>query len=206
MIRFKNVSLQLGNKQLLKNFNLRISKGDKVLLAAESGTGKTSLLRLILGFNAPDEGRILFNKKVITAETIHKVRRQIAYLSQDVDFPNGKVSEVFEDIFDFEANRHINFSEERLIEKLDEFNLPHEILNKNTSIISGGERQRLGWALIQLLDRSVLLLDEPTSAMDEKQKQRFIDFVANTNKTVICVSHDPVWQIEPMKTITSFIA
>lgn len=206
MIRFKNVSLQLGNKQLLKDFNLRINKGDKVLLATESGTGKTSLLRLILGFNDPDEGKILFNKKEISPETIQKIRRKIAYLSQDVDFPNGKVREVFKEIFDFEANRHINYSEEKLIEKLDEFDLSPEMLDKNTSIISGGERQRLGWALVQLLDRSVILLDEPTSAMDEKQKQRFIDFVANTKKTVICVSHDSIWRIDSMKIITSLIA
>ncbi|MGQ7868188.1 ABC transporter ATP-binding protein [Sunxiuqinia sp. sy24] len=206
MIRFKDVSLTRGNKQLLKNFNLRIGKGDKVLLAAQSGSGKTSLLRLILGFSDPDSGKIFFKKNAITPETIQKMRRQMAYLSQDVDFPNGKVREVFQEIFQFATNKHLPYSEEKLREKLTAFDLPETLLDKNTSIISGGERQRLGWILLLLLDRPILLLDEPTSAMDEKQKQRFIDYVIQTRKTVICVSHDPAWQIPEMKIITNFIA
>lgn len=205
MIRFKDVSLRLGNKQLLKNFNLRIAKGDKVLLAAQSGSGKTSLLRLILGFIDSDSGQLFYKKKAISPESIQKIRSQMAYLSQDVDFPNGKVRDVFQEIFQFDSNKHVAYSQEKLLEKLRAFDLPEALLTKNTSIISGGERQRLGWALIQLLDRPVLLLDEPTSAMDEKQKQRFIDYVAQTRKTVICVSHDPAWQIPEMKVITNLI-
>ena len=131
MIRFKDVSLSLGNKQLLKNFNLRIGKGDKVLLAAQSGSGKTSLLRLILGFSDPDSGNIFFKKKAITSETIHQIRRQMAYLSQDVDFPNGKVREVFQEIFQFATNKHLAYSEEKLREKLAAFDLPETLLNKN---------------------------------------------------------------------------
>ena len=206
MIRFKNVSLSLGNKQLLKNFDLLIKKGEKVLLYAQSGSGKTSLLRLILGFTDPDEGKVLFKQKAIAPENIQKIRRQVAYLSQDVDFPNGKVRDVFHEIFQFTANKHLKYSDEKLNEKLNEYDLSEEIMDKNTSIISGGERQRLGWILVILLDRPVLLLDEPTSAMDDKQKKRFIDFVAQTKKTVICVSHDPEWQIPGMKMITNFKA
>lgn len=175
------------------------------MLYAQSGTGKTSVLRLILGFADPDEGTVYFKKKPITAATIQSVRKQVAYLSQDVDFPNGKVREVFYEIFQFSANRHLKYSDELLIEKLREYDLSEEILDKNTSIISGGERQRLGWILAILLDRPVLLLDEPTSAMDDRQKKRFIDFVAQTKKTVICVSHDPDWQIPDMKLISTFI-
>ncbi|HKJ41142.1 MAG TPA: ATP-binding cassette domain-containing protein [Sunxiuqinia sp.] len=205
MIRFKGVSLSLGNKLLLKNFDLRIRKGDKVLLYAHSGSGKTSLLRLILGFTTPDEGTIYFKKKPITTRNIQSVRKQVAYLSQDVDFPNGKVREVFHEIFQFSANRHLNYTDELFIEKLYDYDLSEEILDKNTSIISGGERQRLGWILIILLDRPVLLLDEPTSAMDDRQKSRFIDFIEQTKKTVVCVSHDPEWQIPNMKIVSTFI-
>jgi ABC-type proline/glycine betaine transport system ATPase subunit len=203
MIRFKNVSLKRGNKQLFKNFELRIGKGDKILLSAQSGSGKTTLLRLILGFIDPDEGKILFKQKKLAPENFQKIRKHFAYLSQEVDFPNGKVRDVFQEIFQFPANRHLGYTNEKLLEKLHEYNLPDEIMNKNTSIISGGERQRLGWIMVMLLDRPVLLLDEPTSAMDDKQKQRFIDFVAHTKKTVVCVSHDPDWQFSAMKVIST---
>lgn len=205
MIRFKNVALKLGNKQLMKNFNLTIAKSEKLIFSAPSGSGKTSLLRLIMGFSDPDEGKILFNQKEVKTENLHRIRKKIGYLSQDIDFPNGKVAAVFQEIFNYSANKHIHYSERTMIEKLKEVDLSKEILHKNTSDISGGERQRLGWVLIMLLERSVLLLDEPTSAMDDKQKQFFIDYISKTKKTVICVSHDPDWQVPGFTNINSLL-
>ena len=206
MIRFKNISLKLGNKQLLGNFNLNIAKGEKVVISSPSGSGKTSLLKLILGFLVADEGKIIFNQKEVNPENIRKIRKSIGYLSQNIDFPNGRVSEVFQEILSYSANKSIHYTTELLVAKLQELNLPEEILHKNTSDISGGERQRLGWALIMLLNRSVLIIDEPTSAMDDKMKQFFIDYISKTKKTVICVSHDIEWQIPQVKVILSLLS
>ncbi|MGQ8336008.1 ABC transporter ATP-binding protein [Sunxiuqinia sp. A32] len=206
MIRFKNITLKLGNKQLFDQFNLTVAKGEKVVFSAPSGSGKTSLLKLVLGFVDPENGKVFLNGKEVKPENLRKIRKQIGYLSQDIDFPNGKVRDVFQEIFNYSANKSIHYSEEKLIEKLKEVNLTEETLLKNTSEISGGERQRLGWVLIMLLDRSVLLLDEPTSAMDEKQRQFFIDYIINTKKTVLCVSHDPAWQLPGIRNISHFQA
>lgn len=160
----------------------------------------------MLGFFDPSEGKIIINQKEVKPENMRSIRSEIGYLSQDIDFPNGKVSEVFQEIFNYTANKSIHYTEEKLVEKLKELQLPDEILKKNTSEISGGERQRLGWALIMLLDRHILLLDEPTSALDDKMKQYFIDFIIHTKKTVICVSHDPEWRIPEMKVISKLLA
>ena len=203
MIRFKNVSLTLGNKQLLDHFNLNIAKGDKVVISAPSGSGKSSLLKLLLGFYQPDEGKILFNQKELNPENMRIIRSQIGYLSQDVDFPNGKVEDVFNEIFHYTVNRDLNFNRDILSEKIHEVNLKEDILGKNTVDISGGERQRLGWILVMLLNRPVLLLDEPTSALDETMKNYFVDYIKQTKKTVICSSHDKEWQIAPIRVITS---
>ncbi|RKD91705.1 ABC transporter ATP-binding protein [Mangrovibacterium diazotrophicum] len=203
MIRFKNVSLTLGNKQLLEQFNLNIAKGDKVVISAPSGAGKSTLLKLLLGFFEPDEGRILFNQKELRPENMRLIRSQIGYLSQDIDLPNGKVEEVFDEIFHYAVNRNINYSRDMLIEKIREVNLKEDILAKNTIDISGGERQRLGWILVMLLNRPVLLLDEPTSALDEAMKNYFVDYIKQTKKTVICSSHDKEWHTEPMRIITN---
>jgi ABC-type multidrug transport system ATPase subunit len=132
------------------------------------------------------------------------IRSQIGYLSQDIDFPNGKVNEVFQEIFSYTPNKHIQYSTEKLTDKLQLVNLSPEILQKNTSDISGGERQKLGWVLIMLLDRPVLLLDEPTSALDEKQKQFFINYITSTDKTVLCSSHDVEWQFPGIRIISGF--
>lgn len=204
MIQFQNISLKLGNRQILDQFNLTVSKEEKIVLTAPSGSGKTSLLKLILGFIDADQGTIRVNRVNVKPGNMQKIRSQIGYLSQDIDFPNGRVSEVFQEIFSYSANLHIHYSTEKLTEKLLLLNLPSEILQKNTSDISGEERQKLGWALIMLLDRPVLLLDEPTSALDEKQKLFFIDYVTATRKTVICASHDPEWQLPGIRIITGF--
>ena len=203
MIRFKNVSLKLGNKQLLGQFNLNIAKGDKVIISAPSGSGKSSLLKLLLGFMEADEGKIIFNQKEVKTENMRAIRSQIAYLSQDIDLPNGKVEEVFNEIFHYSINRSLAFSREIFVEKLRQVKLNEDILKKNTVDISGGERQRLGWILVMLLDRPVLLLDEPTSALDETMKLFFVDYIKHSKKTVICSSHDPEWHTAPMRVITN---
>ncbi|WP_163709647.1 ABC transporter ATP-binding protein [Mangrovibacterium lignilyticum] len=205
MIRFKDVSLKLGNKQLLEHFNLNIAKGDKIVISAPSGSGKSTLLKLILGFHQADQGKIIFNQKEVNSENMRAIRSQIGYLSQDIDLPNGKVEEVFNEIFHYTANKNLPFSQQLLLEKIREVQLGEDILQKNTSDISGGERQRLGWILIMLLDRPVLLLDEPTSALDEPMKHFFVDYMKHTNKTVICSSHDKEWQTEPIRVISNLL-
>ncbi len=204
MIQFQNISLRLGNRQILDQYNLKILTGEKVVFTAPSGSGKTSLLKLIMGFIDANQGTIRFNHTEVKPGNMQLIRGQIGYLSQDIDFPNGRVSEVFEEIFRYSPNKHVSYSAEILKEKLHLVNLPPEILQKNTIDISGGDRQKLGWALIMLLDRPVLLLDEPTSALDEKQKQFFINYVTATAKTVLCSSHDEEWLLPGMRIISGF--
>jgi ABC-type bacteriocin/lantibiotic exporter with double-glycine peptidase domain len=201
MIRFKNVSLTLGNKQLLDHFNLTVADGEKVVISAPSGAGKSSLLKLLLGFFEPEKGKITFNGQTVKPENMRQIRSQIGYLSQAIDFPNGKVETVFKEIFQYSINRNIPFSREILLKKVRELKLDDNILQKNTVDISGGERQRLGWALLMLLDRPVLLLDEPTSALDDRMKRYFVDYIRQSDKTVICSSHDPEWQTGPIRII-----
>ncbi len=203
MIRLQNVSLTLGNKQILDHFNLKIGKGEKVVLSAPSGSGKTSLLKLLMGFIDADQGKVLFDGEEIIPGNIQKIRSKVGYLSQDIDFPNGRVDEVFHNILSFTEGRGNTFRPELLSKKLEEVNLSDNVLRKNTSDISGAERQRLGWVLIMLLDRPVLLLDEPTSALGNSQTQFFVDYTIHSGKTVICATHDNEWILPNVKVISA---
>ncbi len=158
-----------------------------------------------MGFAQPDQGQVLVNQMEVSPDNLRQIRSQIGYLSQDVDLPNGKVEQVFAEIFNYAGNRHLAYHPDLLKEKALALKLDGDILRKNTADISGGERQRLGWILLMLLDRPILLLDEPTAALDKTMKQYFVDWIAKSKKTVICSSHDPEWQAPSMRIIQNLL-
>ena len=204
MIDIRNVSFKSGERLIFNRLNLTVGDGEKIVLSAPSQCGKTCLLKLILGFIFPDEGQIYVDNKRVIPDNMQRILGKIGYLSQGIDFPSGKVANVFEDIFRSKTNTHIGYSEDMLKRTLKKTGLSKDILSVNTIDISGNIRQRLGWTLIMMLDRPVLLLDEPTSAMDKEQKLFFINYVMNTNKTVICSSHDEEWLFTGVRTIQKF--
>ena len=88
-----------------------------------------------------------------------------------------------------------------LIQTLKEFNLDSNILSKNINQLSGGEKQRLAFVIIILLDRKIWILDEITSSLDQDMKEKVINYILNTNKTVILVSHDKTESLNNFRTV-----
>ncbi len=200
MIRFEDVCLSFGGRTILDNFSLEIEAGEKILLNAPSGRGKSSLIKLLLGFIRPQRGNIYYRDKKITGESIHSIRRNIAWVNQDITLRKLKVDELLKEVGDFSANRGINFFG-RLDELLEEFALSREILHKNIDKLSGGERQRLGLIIAILMDREVLLLDEVTSSLDSAMKRKVEEWIASTHKTVILISHDSHWNKDNFRVV-----
>lgn len=193
MIQYNNIDLRLGDKQIFKDFNLNISAGDKVLLNAPSGSGKSTLVKMLLGFQRPDKGQITLNDQTLDKHTCQKFRSQCSYVSQDVDLPQIPVIDLFERIYGFKANHTLSLNESRIKETFNLFDLEHAILKKNVKNLSGGERQRLGLVLCLELNRPIWLLDEVTSGLDRELKQKVFDLVVESDKTVMIISHDDIW-------------
>lgn len=200
MIRFEDVCLSFGGKTILDNFSLEIEAGEKILLNAPSGRGKSTLIKLLLGFIRPQRGSIYYKGKKLTGESIHSIRRDIAWVNQDITLRKLKVDELLKEVGDFSANRNINFFG-RLDELLEEFALSREILHKNIDKLSGGERQRLGLIIAILMDREVFLLDEVTSSLDAAMKRKVEEWIASTDKTVILISHDSHWNKDNFRVV-----
>ncbi|MCY6484760.1 ABC transporter ATP-binding protein [Clostridium aestuarii] len=198
MIEFCNVNISFKDKKIFEDFNFKINKGDKVLLNAPSGSGKSTLFKLLLGFLKPDYGIIKFNEEKLDKNNIRSVRSNISYVSQDIEFINEKVDILIHGIFSYEYNKNKNFNNEKLKELLEYFELNINILEKKVSELSGGERQRIGLIIAIFLDREVLLLDEITSALDYKLKQKVVEYITTINKTVLVISHDEVWKQIPI--------
>jgi putative ABC transport system ATP-binding protein len=188
---FENICLSRGNKNIFSGFSFNINKNEKILIQGKSGIGKTTLFRILLGFQAVDSGKVRFNGLDINRENIRKIRARIFYLSQDIDLRKEIFKEIFEEIFSF---NNVEYSD-RLEEILCLLDLPHNIFDQNIKDFSGGERQRAGLLICFLLNRPVWLLDEPTSALDDKMKQKVADYILKCeNNTAIIISHDEAWK------------
>ncbi len=193
MIEFRDLSLSVKNRQLFKNYNLKIEQGEKVVFSSVSGSGKTTLFRLLLGFQQPDAGEIIVNGQLLEPKTIKEIRRSISYISQDVDLQKTTFSELLDDIYSYEANKELSRHDDQISKLLNRFKLNVDYLDKIIPELSGGERQRLGLIICCLLQRPIWLLDEPTTALDEDLKKLVVENVLQSNSTALIISHEKHW-------------
>lgn len=192
LFKIDGITRQFSEKFVLRNFSFELAKGDKLNIAGRSGIGKTTLFRLLLGFDKPDSGSIYFNGELLTDEKVWEVRRQVAYVSQDLNIGRGLVRALFSETLNYKANlHHKHASEKEILQHLTYFQLPETILDKNIEELSGGEKQRLAIVNALILKRTIFFLDEVTSALDPELKTRVLDyFLVNTEFTVLYISHD----------------
>ena len=194
MIRFHNVHIRFKETPLLQNLTFTVKAGDKMLFYGKSGIGKTTIFRLLLGFEEVQTGRIYFNEQPLDAETCWDIRHKTAYVSQDPDIGSGKVEHMLERIFSFKANQHIGLQKGKLEDLMDFLRLPMSMLDDDYEKLSGGEKQRIAILAALLLERDIFLLDEVTSSLDTELKHKIIErFMQNRKWTVLDVSHDAAW-------------
>jgi len=189
MIDFRHITKSFGKKRVLHNFNLKVEKGEKVIIYGKSGGGKSTILKMLMGFEKPDSGQIYFGNDPVDESTVWEVRKSVSYVSQDTDIGEGPVNSLIEEICSYHSNQGRTCHPAML--RL--FRLNKAILDKNIEDLSGGERQRVAILVSLMLDRKVLLLDEVTSALDSRLKDRVVDFFLSKEWTVIAISHDDSW-------------
>lgn len=191
-ISFNNITFSFESEQIVTDFSFEAKPGQHTLLKGESGSGKSTLLKLLLGFHKPQKGNIAVDRKDFDAR---KVRKQTAWLPQDLNLGSGTVAEVMAKPFEFAANQSAENKNAKQIrlQTLRVLGLDPEILDKQFRDLSTGQRQRVGLAICHLLNKPLLLLDEPTSALDKASKQKAAELLLNKNRTVISTSHDPFW-------------
>lgn len=201
MIKIKDIDLSFGEKQIFSNLSITINRGEKVLLKAPSGKGKSSLLKILMGFIVPDSGDVQIADKCLCSQNIKEIRSRIAYLPQELSFPKMKVEEFIKNVLDYESNRAIPYQVKEIGKMLDSLSLPQDILSQDTTLLSGGEKQRVGILIMQLLNREIFLLDEITSALNIELKEFIASYFLKMDKTIIVVSHDEVWQQNDLRIV-----
>ena len=195
-ILIDNVFFQYPDSQkgCLRGVSLHISPGEKIAIAGISGCGKSSLLRLLIGFERADQGMIFFDGRPITSLNLTSLRQNIGSVFQFSRLIPGTI----------ETNVTLNatkkVSESAVWDALDKaaigdeirklpLKLETEISESNSSGFSGGQRQRILLARAYINNPDILILDEATSALDNITQSRVLDAILAFRQTVIMVAH-----------------
>lgn len=195
MIEFKNIKKSYKNSIVLEDFNLKIDKGNLVVLIGSSGCGKTTLLKMINRLIDPTAGDIFVDGKNNKDVDPIELRRSIGYVIQQTGlFPHMTVKENIEII-----PKLMGRSQEAIDKKTVElFNMvgldPEKYSDRYPVELSGGQQQRVGVARAFATDAEIILMDEPFSALDpitrtELQEQLF-NIQKEYKKTIVFVTHD----------------
>lgn len=198
-IEFKNVSFSYTpqGKNVLSNISLSINKGDMVAFVGKTGSGKTSLIDLVLGLIHPKSGTIAVDDEILSHDNIHRWQKIIGYVPQFVFLSDSTISKNVA----FGINEEY-ISKENVIEACKKANIHDFIMEKlplgyDTIIgergvqLSGGQRQRLGIARALYHNPEVIILDEATSALDNKTEDHVMDEINKIAgiKTILIIAH-----------------
>ncbi len=195
LIELKEISLHLEGKPILDKLSLFVEEKSKVAVKGPSGAGKTALLKVVLGVFKPREGQVTIDGLLLRPENFDALRRRISFIPQHVSvFEDQTLKEYIERPFGFKNNRAERPSRQALEQALSSLNLPEELLEQSMYKLSGGERQRAAIARALLLGRTLMLVDEPTSAIDDQNTDKVSDAIlGNDELTVLSISHDDRW-------------
>lgn len=191
MIYAKEVVVRFGQETVLDRLSFKVEPGAKVAVTGLSGSGKSTLLHVLLGFVIPDSGEVNIVGHPLQQEQIQKIRSKVAWLPQELPLLLDRVRDLLLLPFSYARNKALLPTEREIAEVFEAFHLETSLLNKSLQEISGGQKQRVALASCVLLKRPLLLLDEPTAALDAVTKQRVIDYLFSQPKlTILALSHD----------------
>ena len=198
MLHLRSATLTFGDRTLFSGLDLTVGQGQLVGIAGESGCGKTSLLRAILGFVPLSAGSIEVCGLPLDVHHVNEIRRRTAYVPQELQPPVQTGRDLIALTHDLSHN-HASPSSVSYAATLSQLqkslSLSPDLLTLEAAKLSGGQRLRILLAAALAL-KPLLMLDEPTSALDEDSTQRvglaLLRACHDEDGTAIVVSHDPV--------------
>ncbi|MBN4069368.1 MAG: hypothetical protein COA82_01785 [Alkaliphilus sp.] len=197
-IDVKNVTFAYKkNKLVLKDINFSINRGEKIAIIGESGSGKTSLMNLIMGFYQPIKGEILVNKENVYKYSEESLFSKISLLQQNPIIFSGTIKDNIlfgENNLEPRLETIIKYTKLGSLVERFEKGLEEEITEEGSNL-SGGEKQRISIARAIIREPELLILDEPTSALDVKTEASIVEhldsYINEKNITMIAITHKP---------------
>lgn len=195
-ISVKNLTFSYSNQELIRNINFDLSKNDVLMIKGENGSGKTTIVKLLLGFYDEYQGEICYNNISLRDLCLKNIRDEIAIVFQETFLFTGTLRENMLAGNKNASNDEIIFCLKKVGLIKDKIENQEEILDlkildggKN---LSGGQKRRIAIARALLRKPSVLILDEPTTYLDEDSKNVVYDLIRNKSDGYICIiiSHE----------------
>ena len=193
LIKFNNVRLNYGDKEVLKGINLEANKSEFIALVGSSGGGKSSLMNLLMRFYDVNGGEILINGINLKDIKIHSLRQNIGLVTQRVYIFNDTVAKNVAYGREFNEDAVINAlklaNAYEFVSKLD--NGINTILNEFGTNLSGGQRQRIAIARALYQNPQILIFDEATSALDNESEKEITKAINNlrSKKIIFVIAH-----------------
>ncbi len=193
----KDLRKSFGSQKVLDGIGFEVGRGETLAVLGRSGTGKSVLLKLLIGLKPPDSGSICMNGQEIVGldlNELNEIRKKVGFL-----FQQGALydSLTIEENVAFPLSRHSNLTgselRDRVHELLSRVGMEKD-LRKMPSEISGGMQKRVGLARALALDPEIVLFDEPTAGLDPITASEIVDLILELKKqhhvTSIVVTHD----------------
>jgi len=195
IIVFEQVNKWYGKYHALRDIDLGVTKGERIVICGPSGSGKSTLIRCVNGLEEHESGRILVNGVELTknSRSLHKIRQDVGMVFQQFNlFPHMTVLEncTFAPIWIRKMKKEE--ADEVAMKYLTRVKIPEQA-RKYPSQLSGGQQQRVAIARSLCMNPKVMLFDEPTSALDPEMIKEVLDTIvdlAGEGMTMLCVTHE----------------
>jgi general L-amino acid transport system ATP-binding protein len=195
IIKFERVNKWYGEFHVLKDIDLSVGRGEKIVLLGPSGSGKSTLIRCINRLEEHQEGRVLIDGTELSDDlkSIEQVRRRVGMVFQQFNlFPHLTVLENLMLAPVWVQRLPKAEAEEKAMQQLKRVRIEDQA-NKYPGQLSGGQQQRVAIARALCLTPKVMLFDEPTSALDPEMVKEVLDVMAELAEqgmTMLCVTHE----------------
>lgn len=200
MIELKNVSFQYKDceeKNILENLNLKINRGEVILLCGESGCGKTTITRLLNGlipqfYEGALQGKVLIENEEISSKPVSKIAESVGSVFQNPRTQFFNVDTTSELIFGCE---NLGWDKETIIKQkeniINQFNI-ETLMDRSIFALSGGEKQKIACASVSAMNPNIIVLDEPSSSLDFQSindLRKVIQLWKEQGKTIVIAEH-----------------
>ena len=225
MLKLKDINVSFGKHHVLKNLSCEAKPGDFIVIVGANGAGKSTFLDTIAGKVRPDSGKIILAGEDITSENELQRAPVITRIFQNTKLNSVGSMTVAQNLAIAQYSRRearlvpgtLAMPRKRALKLIENLGMDPKILNKKMNSLSGGQRQLIAFAMSTQLIPKVLMLDEPTAALDPQAATTLLEhavrFIKEHKLTTLLITHDPhialsvgnkVWILEDGKIAKTF--